>query len=224
MKHGWLWLFPGIGALLLAAATGFQVHRLDTQESLASADGRVASVLKGCVTVEFSTASGESVSFRGSVCSKPPAYAVGERVRVLYPPTAPASARIDSFRENWFVSLVLGGIGAGFVLIGSALVLPPLLARRRARALAVHGQAVFAEPVDVQRNTRYSVNGQHPWRILAQWQNPATGKLHLFHSENLWFDPSRFVATQKQLRVLIDPQKPGRYSMDLSFLPELADH
>ena len=72
--------------------------------------------------------------------------------------------------------------------------------------------------------TRYSVNGQHPWRILAQWQNPATGKLHLFHSENLWFDPSRFVATQKQVRVLIDPQQPNRYSMDLSFLPELADH
>jgi len=91
------------------------------------------------------------------------------------------------------------------------------------RVATVAFQGIEAVPVDVQRNTSYSVNGQHPWRIIVQWQNPATGKLHLFRSDNLWFDPSRFVAQQKQIRVLIDPQKPKRYSMDVSFLPELAD-
>lgn len=223
MKHGWLWLFPGIGALLLAGAAAIQVSRLSEADSLSRAQGVISSVVQGCPTVEFSTPNGERVEFRGGVCSSPPAYDVGERVEVLYPPASPASARLDGFSENWFASLVLGGIGSVFLLIGSAFVLPPLLSRRRARDLAVSGEAVVAVPVDVQRNTSYSVNGQHPWRIIAQWQNPATGKLHLFRSDNLWFDPSRFVATQKEIRVLIDPQKPKRYSMDVSFLPELAD-
>ena len=223
MKQGWLWIFPGIGALLLAGAVAVQVNRVSQQDSLTAAEGWVAHVVQGCPTIEFSTPDGESVQFRGGVCSSPPAYDVGERVRVLYPAASPASARLDSFTENWFVSLVLGGIGSVFLLIGLVFVLPPLLSGFRARDLAVTGEAVFAIPVDVQRNTSYSVNGQHPWRIIAQWQNPATGKVHLFRSNNLWFDPSRFVAEQKQIRVLIDPQKPKRYSMDVSFLPEVAD-
>lgn len=224
MRHGWLWLFPGIGILLLTGAVAIQVHRASTQDGMQTSPGVVVELVRGCrPMVEFSTPTGEPVRFTGRVCSKPPAYAVGDAVTVRYDPAEPGKAGLDGFRENWFASLVLGFIGAGFTLIGSFLVLPSLLSSRRARALAVSGQEIFAEPVDVQRNTSYSVNGEHPWRIIAQWQNPATGKLHLFRSDNLWFDPSRFVGSRQHIRVLIDPAKPGRYSMDLSFLPELAE-
>ena len=44
--------------------------------------------------------------------------------------------------------------------------------------------------------------------------------MRIFHSENLWFDPTRFVK-RKQVTVLLDPNNPKRYHMDTSFLPEV---
>ncbi|WP_187808397.1 DUF3592 domain-containing protein [Aquipseudomonas alcaligenes] len=222
MRMAWLWIFPLIGVALLAGAVAVQVHRVGDQVNMLATTGTVTDIAGGCPTIEFSTGNGEPVSFRGGVCSNPPSFAIGESVAVLYEAANPSHAQLDSFMENWFVSLILGGIGALFTLLGLVFVLPPLFAKRRAAELRVSGLPVFADLVSVRLNESLSINGVHPWKIDAQWLNPATNKLHLFSSDNLWFDPSPYI-TEKQVRVLIDPNKPKRYSMDVSFLPELAD-
>lgn len=222
MKMGWFWVFPGIGAVLVACAIAVQVVRINEQAQMLAATGDVVDLTHGCPAVRFITQSAEPVIFQGDVCSNPPAFGLGDPVAVLYDPQQPSNASINGFLENWFVSLVLGGIGSVFLLISSVFIIPPLLARRRARHLRRHGQAVLAQLVDVRRNEMLSVNGMHPWRIAAQWVNPATGKLHRFNSANLWFDPSPYI-TQDQVQVFIDPHKPKRYSMDTSFLPDLAE-
>ena len=56
------------------------------------------------------------------------------------------------------------------------------------------------------------MNGRSPWRIVSRWLDPARNELHLFESENLWFDPAPFI-TWKRIRVSIDSK---RYSMDVS--------
>ncbi|MDL5599127.1 DUF3592 domain-containing protein [Metapseudomonas otitidis] len=223
MKLGWLWVFPALGGLMIAGAVAVQVARLSDQARMTLASAEVIDISGGCPTVAFRTAAGEAVEHTSSGCSSPPAFELGESARVYYDPANPRDAHLDSFVDNWVGSLVLGGIGAVFALIGSCFVVPPLLARRRAAQLAVSGQAVMAEVVDVRLNGSLSVNGQNPWRIVAQWKNPATGKLHVFNSENLWFDPSRFLPDDGWVRVLIDPANPRRYAMDTAFLPELAD-
>lgn len=222
MKMGWFWIFPGIGALLMASAIALQVARIDDQARMVAATGTVLDLTGGCPTIRFLTDTREPIIFRGGVCSNPPAFGLGDPVEVLYDPAHPDNAEINGFLENWFVSLVLSGIGSIFLLVSSFFVIPPLLACRRAAQLSRTGQAVRAELVEVRRNEMLSVNGQHPWKIVAQWHNPATGKLHLFNSANLWFDPAPYI-TQDHVQVLIDPAKPRRYSMDTSFLPELAD-
>lgn len=57
--------------------------------------------------------------------------------------------------------------------------------------------------------------------LYAPAKNPESGHLHVFNSENLWFDPTQHVTT-KQLRVLLDPNDATRYHIDVSFLPQLA--
>lgn len=222
MKMGWFWVFPGIGAVLLACAIAVQAVRIDNQSQMRAASGSVIDLTRGCPAVRFTTDGGEPVIFQGGVCSNPPAFGLGDPVAVLYDPQEPGRASIDGFLENWFVSLVLGAIGSVFLLISSFFVIPPLLARRRASHLSRNGQAVLAQLVEVRRNEMLSVNGMHPWRIAAQWVNPATGKLHRFNSANLWFDPSPYIVGE-QVQVFIDPKQPRRYSMDTSFLPELAE-
>jgi len=70
------------------------------------------------------------------------------------------------------------------------------------------------------RNTGVEINGQNPWRISSQWLDPKTNMVRIFHSENLWFDPSGFMK-RKKVTVLLDPNNPKRYHMDISFLPDV---
>ncbi|MDD1510313.1 DUF3592 domain-containing protein [Pseudomonas sp. CNPSo 3701] len=222
MKTAWLWIFPGIGALMLAGAVGIQVARFSDQAQMTRGEGSVVDIEGGCPTVSFTSLDGTLGEYHSGTCSTPPSFDIGERVTVYYDPQNLERARIDSFEQNWIGSLILGGIGAVFLTLGLLFVLPPLLGKRRAAELLVTGTPVQAEVVDVELNGGLSINGRNPYRIVAQWLNPQTNKLHVFRSENLWFDPGPYIS-ESLVTVMIDPANPKRYSMDTRFLPELAD-
>ncbi|MFB4369214.1 MULTISPECIES: DUF3592 domain-containing protein [unclassified Pseudomonas] len=222
MKTAWLWIFLGIGALMLAGAVGIQVARFSDQAQMTRTEGSVVDIEGGCPTVSFTSLDGILGEYQSSTCSTPPSFDIGERVTVYYDPQNLERARIDSFEQNWMGSLILGGIGAVFLALGLLFVLPPLFGKRRAAELLATGTPVQAEVVDVELNGGLSINGRNPYRIVAQWLNPQTNKLHVFRSENLWFDPGPYIS-ESLVTVMIDPTNPKRYSMDTRFLPELAD-
>ena len=56
--------------------------------------------------VEF-TVNGQPYSFDCDTASYPPAYQVGEEVRVLYDPASPDTAQIDKWSERWLMPLIL---------------------------------------------------------------------------------------------------------------------
>ncbi|QKE65116.1 DUF3592 domain-containing protein [Aquipseudomonas campi] len=221
MNERWLWAFPAIGGFLLAVALVLQVHRWNEEEHMLRMVGSVVSVSgKGCPVVEFSPRSGERVTVAGTVCSRP-GYEIGESVELLYDRTEPQNAHINSFAQNWFVSLMLGGFGLVFLLGGLLFIVPELVASRRRAGLHREGKRVQARFLEVRRNPLSTLNHVPAWQLVCQWQNPASGAVHLFYSEDLWFDPQPFIA-EESLPVLIDPQNPRRYSVDISFLPRLA--
>jgi hypothetical protein len=171
--------------------------------------------------VKYKTRSGQERTFRSSSGSNPPGFAVGETVEVLYDEAHPSDAKIRSFFSLWGGPAIVAGMGTVFLLIGGGIV----YVRRRLAAQAEHlrrrGTPVETEFQSVEQNKSFQVNGRYPWRIVTQWKNPATGEIHLFHSENLWFDPTAHV-TSKQVIVYMDSRNPKRYYIDVSFLPKLA--
>lgn len=72
-----------------------------------------------CPTIEFTTASGETVRFESSFGTMPASHKVGQTVKVRYDPQKPNSAEIDSGLSNWFVPgcLMVFAIGAFFFSI-----------------------------------------------------------------------------------------------------------
>ncbi len=68
--------------------------------------------------VKYMAADGQTVQFVGQVGSKPPAFRVGQRVKVLYNPEQPRSARINSFFELWLAPMIFTGLGGIFLLMG----------------------------------------------------------------------------------------------------------
>lgn len=213
-----LFLLIGIG--LLAGA--YYMYR-DTSEFVAtarSAQGTVVALRSGAPEVRFRTGEGREVQFTSSVSSKPPSYRVGETVEVLYRHDRPDDAEVNAIMTLWLGTIILGGMGSVFSLIGGALV---FASSRKAGdpRLKLNGQALQTDFQSVERDTSYSVNGRHPYQVVTQWKNPNTGEIHLFHSDHLWYDPTAHIKTDR-ITVYVDRGNPGKYFMDISFLPKLA--
>ncbi len=230
-----LYVFFAIGIGLAGVAGYLAIHQRQALAQASRADGTVVDLEEGpsmsggsvrsramyYPVVEYTTATGERVRFRGATASRPPAFDRGEAVTVLYEPSQPEKAKINALSELWFIPLVSGGIGTLFILMGGCPLLYMALSRRRSAWLKEHGQRVQADIAEVILDTRYRLNGQHPYRIIAQWQDPAQQTLRTFRSDAIWFDPAPFVKTKK-VDVLIDPNDPKRYWMNTSFLPKEA--
>ncbi len=172
--------------------------------------------------VRYNAPDGRELKLYSSTSSNPPAYSVGEQVDVLFLPGAPEQAKINAFFSLWGGAVIVAGIGAVFLLIGLGVFLASRMTRKKEEDLMLHGTPVMADFQEVARNTRLTVNGRNPFRVAAQWLNPATGKVQIFHSQNLWFDPTPYI-DRKQLTVFLDTANPNRYYMDVSFLPQEAN-
>jgi len=170
--------------------------------------------------VQFKTLSGQDASLTGHG-SMPPSYDPGEAVTVLYDPRDPGDARIADFWSLWGATAALAALGILFIGITSGFIWAARSGTHHKQHLKANGTPIKTELIGVERNDGLEVNGTRPWRITSRWVDPASGEARTFHSENLWFDPTEFL-TARQVTVLIDPRKPQRYYMDISFLPERA--
>lgn len=171
--------------------------------------------------VQFTSQSGEEIEFISPAGSNPPGYSAGQNVKVHYRADNPHDAAINGFFSLWGVPLILAVLGVPFLLIGAGIILVGKLKARNTEFLRKHGIPVQTAFQSVERNMTHSVNGKHPFRVLTHWQDPATSKLHIFQSDNIWFDPSKFIGDRK-IRVFIAKGNPAKYHVDLDFLPQLA--
>ena len=172
--------------------------------------------------VEFTTATGKRIEFISSVGSSPPSHRVGESVRVLYSPANPESARIKSFFQLWFGFLIVFFLGLVFAAIGLGMIFVRSRGRKRAEWLRQHGRRVKTAYKGVELNQSLRVNGRSPYQIISQSPDPSSNTVRVFESENIWFDPSEYIKSET-IEVLVDPNNPKKYVMDISFLPKLAE-
>jgi len=171
--------------------------------------------------VEFVTAQGQSVQFTSPSGSSPPAYSRGESVEVLYDPDRPEIAQINSFFSLWGVPIIFVSIGVILFVLGLAMIVRQRSQLRTRDTLLTTGTPIQTQFSSAEKNSSYKSNGRHPYRIYSQWTNPRTSKLHIFESKNIWYNPESHIRND-EITVYIDPENPGKYYMDLSFLPELA--
>jgi hypothetical protein len=214
-----LWLYRDT-SIFLGEATRAVGMVVDLERSQSSDSTTYSTVYRP--VVRFTDGTGVEIKFTSSTGSNPPSYSRGERVEVLYLPSQPQKARINGFFSLWGLSLIFGGLGALFLAVGTGLTLVGALKTRRTEYLKKYGTPIETEFQSVVLNRALSVNGRHPFRVFTQWLNPSTSKVHVFESDDLWFDPSDYI-TDKRIRVFIDVSNPKRYYVDLSFLPKLTD-
>jgi hypothetical protein len=222
-------VFSFIGLLMLCGAFFVYSNTQNFLESAVETKGRVVELLRSRSSdstvyrpvVEFKTATGQRVEFSSSTGSNPPSYSIGETVIVLYQESSPTEAKIKGFFSVWGGAIILGILGVVFFGIGCSIIILGLLKNKKNAYLKQNGIPVVATFQSVEINGSFEVNGKNPYQIYAQWKNPATSELHIFKSENLWFDPSDHIA-QDEITVLIHRDDPSKYYLDTSFLPKLS--
>lgn len=79
---------------------------------------------------EFMDANGQIHTIASHVYSYPPQFHVGDVVTVLYRKEDPQGAEIDSFMQIWLFSMILGITTVVDLLVGSVLLLWPMIAGR----------------------------------------------------------------------------------------------
>ena len=220
MLAGALYWVQNIRSFLAQASTA-QGTVIDMVRSSSSRSSSSSSPGTWAPVVRFVTAKGEKIEFTSSTGSNPPSYSQGESVEVLYQPGAPGDARIHGFVSLWLGPMIVGGIGSIFFLIGGGIALASVLQGRKVEYLRQNGTRILTTFQSVELNTSLSVNGRHPFRVFTQWTNPSTSEIHVFESDNLWFDPSPHI-NNRAITVFIEPGNPKKYYVDLSFLPKLA--
>lgn len=214
---GWMTLadraFHARAVEATGTVVGFEQRRLTMRRMTGDGGARRESTGFAPI-VEWRDRRGTVRRFSGSVATRPPAYRVGERVRLLHLPGQPESARIDDGLEGGFPALVLGA--SGVVLAGAGLALAAIHRRRRRSALALlrNGIPVEAAFVECRPDRRVRVNGRHPWRIVAEAVHPLTGEMRRFESDHVWDDLTPALAG-RTVRVLCDPADPRSYHVDL---------
>lgn len=204
----------------VASARHAQGTVVDLEQHRSSSSSNGSSGTTYAPVVTFATPDGQTHTFVSNSSSNPPSYSRGESVSVLYDQSKPESGTIDGWFSLWGGITIVGALGAIFTLIGGGMMLVRLRGSKR-RELVKTGRRVEATFQSVQMNTSLSVNGSHPFQIHCQWLDPQTSQVHVFTSENLWYDPSEFIH-DKSFQVYQEPGNPKHYYMDISSLPTMA--
>jgi hypothetical protein len=124
---------------LLAVAVALVIDTRHDIATAARADGIVTDLIVDRDSdgetyhphVRFVTAKGEPVEFTSSVGSNPAGFDIGEHVTILYDPSDPQGARIDSFVQLWLVPIIVGVFGLVFTTAGGVVSIVLLRWSRR---------------------------------------------------------------------------------------------
>lgn len=223
------YIFLGIGICLLLGAGLLAQNTHSFLNNAILTEGTVIDLVESShddstvyqPVISFQDQQAEVIEFKSSSGSNPPSYLPGDKVEVLYETDNPEGASINSFFSLWGGAVIVAGIGAVFALIGGGIAITTFLKARSDNQLLLHGQAIETQFQSIELNESISVNGQHPYCIITHWLNPETSELHIFKSNNLWFDPSDYITT-RTIKVMISPGNPKKYYLDTSFLPKQA--
>jgi len=215
-----------VGSALVIGAVYLFINKLSFTQTAIDARGTVVELLRikfsksstYSPVVAFNTRKGKKIKFTANFSSHPPAYHVQENVAVLYDPINPKKAFINSFSSLYLGPLALGVIGTAFSLVGLLGLRTEKLKREKKIFLKQNGKTIMTKFMDVQIDSGVTLNDSHPYFICSEWLDPATNKIHLFESANIWFDPTDFVKSD-EIKVIIDSKDPANYYMDISFLP-----
>ncbi|MEI6533505.1 MAG: DUF3592 domain-containing protein [Candidatus Roizmanbacteria bacterium] len=221
--------FAFIGIIFICVTVWQGSEEMNFLKSASSAKGMVTDVQmvsddEGSVyhpVVSFKTESNKNIIFQGQVGSNPPEYKTGDTVTVKYEKNSPNNAQIENMINQWFLPGIFGILGTIFASIGLVIVIVQMKKNDNKNWLLTNGQRITTTINSIKEDSSLEVQGNNPFVITSQWNNPTDNVIYIFKSDFIWFDPEVYLS-DKKIDVLIEPSNPKKYWMDISRLPKSA--
>lgn len=181
--------------------------------------------------IKYMTQSGSETSTKSNVASsagkallKNNVYKIGENVQILYDPKNFNNLKINNFSSLWLGPIALFLFGMLFFLIGIFSFLRSNNLTKNKAWLTRHGTKISTELIGIEpQDMGNGVSGGKriilQSRIFSKWANPNDNKTYYFSSERANFDLTPYVQS-KTINVLIDPNNPKKYYVDISQFEE----
>lgn len=173
--------------------------------------------------VKYRSQDGVERSFVSNTGTSPPSYEVGAQVPVVYDPNNPSHAEIRG-SAVWLGTGIFTLFAFLFLGAGWGWLFWEERHKRLMKWLRANGKHIQAQFTKVELNTSVEVQDESPSRIVCQWSDPETHRVHVFKSENLWVDPEPYVKGRDHIEVIVDPRRLQRYFVDTSFVPAPEKH
>lgn len=191
--------------------------------------------------VVFIDSVGNEITFTSSLSTNISSYSTGDKVEVFYEKSNPQNARINSFFQIWFATILMSVLGVAFFLGGFSNLVKQVRRSSSRKNLLSGGTKIIAKVTSVQTNLLgqmmpIKTNVVYPtisglsstsnlpgniitYTIVAQWLNPQDSKMYVFTSEPLKYNPESLVLN-REIGVYIEPGNPSVYLVDISNLPQ----
>ena len=120
------------------------------------------------------------------------------------------------------ICLIFPGFGMIFLIIGVTKILEKVKKSKDEKSLIENGELIYASYVETVLNTLYIINGQNPYNIICEWENPLDNKKYVFKSKNIWINPESIIEKRniKYFPVYIDKDNMAKYVIDIDVLTE----
>jgi hypothetical protein len=143
--------------------------------------------------------------------------ATGDKVMIWYDQEAPKRITFGDTTGYNMRGVIIGGI---LLIFGLFYFIRFSLNDRAARNLVRSGKKISADFVSVDRNEKYGMGDKNPWIIRCKWIDDRSAREYYFKSKDYIIDPSPYLGGRSHIDVFIDPSDPGKYYMDISFMPK----
>lgn len=202
------------------AATGVVLENIARASEEEDADHNKRFVTYYYPKVRFRAADGQQITFVSEWGSDPPR-PIGASVKVLYDPADPSGASVEE-GTFWVFPAVLFLVGAIFTPWPVYFLIKQRHRGQDVVWLRTHGARIQTDFTRVEISPDVAVNDAHPYRVVSQWLDPNTNRIFLFRSDDIWFDPRKYVEG-KTIDVIVDPNDFSRYEVVPTFLPQVAE-
>lgn len=218
-----MFIFLAIGICVIIGGIIFQVNNTRFLKTAEKADAKITDIITSYdsdgeanhnVNVRFMV-NGEE--YEGVLGEWNSGMYIGKTITVYYNPNNPNQFRGGSSK---FVGAIMIAFGAIFAVIGAVPLINDKKRKNIKRDLEKNGIKLYAKINDIYKDINYSFNGRNPYVIECSCEYG--GKTYTFISEYIWANVKTIVDNENisELEVLINPQKPENYYVNIEQLKQ----
>ncbi len=219
-------IFGFVGIVMLAIAVFVGMQKITFLQNSQKTTGTLVDYYEDDEGTSFPKYSfdldGKQYTFKSGVGSSSKGAPVGTQVGILYQKDNPNIAEVDNTLTIFFLPGIMGFLGIIMTAIAVGITIHKLKIGARDAWLLQNGQKIAADCTGVSVNESIDIQGSKPYYITAQWLDPKSNTVYTYKSNNVWFDPTKYVENKKTITVIIDPENPKKGMVDMSFLPKEA--